>query len=125
MTAIQGVCDDRFGAVREAFQQNFDAGRELGASFAVTVDGEPVVDLWSGFADEARTRPWERDTIINVYSTTKTMTALCALMLANRGELDLHAPVARYWPEFAQNGKGAIEVRHLLSHSSGLSGWEQ
>ncbi|MDA1004090.1 MAG: serine hydrolase, partial [Chloroflexi bacterium] len=66
MTAIQGVCDDRFGAVREAFQQNFDAGRELGASFAVTVDGEPVVDLWSGFADEARTRPWERDTIINV-----------------------------------------------------------
>ncbi|MDA0365193.1 MAG: serine hydrolase, partial [Chloroflexi bacterium] len=82
-------------------------------------------DLWSGFADEARTRPWERDTIINVYSTTKTMTALCALMLADRGELDLHAPVARYWPEFAQNGKGAIEVRHLLSHSSGLSGWEQ
>ncbi|MDA1004513.1 MAG: serine hydrolase, partial [Chloroflexi bacterium] len=97
----------------------------LSSGSAITVRSSTSGDLWSGFADEARTRPWERDTIINVYSTTKTMTALCALMLADRGELDLHAPVARYWPEFAQNGKGAIEVRHLLSHSSGLSGWEQ
>ncbi|MEX2230506.1 MAG: serine hydrolase domain-containing protein [Dehalococcoidia bacterium] len=125
MTAIHGVCDDRFAAVRAAFQANFDAGRDVGASFAVTLDGETVVDLWGGHADEARTRPWERDTIVNVYSTTKTMTALCTLILADRGDLDFYAPVAKYWPEFAQNGKGAIEVRHLLSHSSGLSGWDE
>ena len=125
MTSIHGVCDDRFAAVRAAFQANFDAGRDVGASFAVTLDGETVVDLWGGHADEARTRPWERDTIVNVYSTTKTMTALCALILADRGDLDFYAPVAKYWPEFAQNGKGAIEVRHLMSHSSGLSGWDE
>jgi CubicO group peptidase (beta-lactamase class C family) len=125
MTEVQGLCDERFEAVREAFRVNFDEGRDVGASVAVTVDGEPVVDLWGGCADEARTRPWERDTIVNVYSTTKTMTNLCALMLADRGELDFHAPVAKYWPEFARSGKGAIEVRHLMSHSSGLSGWDE
>ena len=80
---------------------------DVGASVAVTVDGELVVDLWGGQPDEARTPPWERDTITNVWSTTKTMTALCALILADRGELDLHAPVARYWPEFAAAGKEA------------------
>jgi CubicO group peptidase (beta-lactamase class C family) len=124
MTGIHGECDDRFGAVREAFRANFVEGRDVGASVAVTLDGELVVDLWGGHADEARTRPWERDTIANVYSTTKTMTNLCALMLADRGQLDFHAPVAKYWPEFAQNGKAAVEVRHLMSHSSGLSGWD-
>jgi CubicO group peptidase (beta-lactamase class C family) len=84
-----------------------------------------VVDLWGGFADEARTRPWERDTIVNVYSTTKTMTALTALLLADRGELDFDAPVARYWPEFAANGKAGVKVSHLMSHSAGLSGWKE
>jgi CubicO group peptidase (beta-lactamase class C family) len=121
---IRGDCDPKFGLVREAFARNFEEGLDVGASVAVSVEGETVVDLWGGDADEAG-RPWEQDTIVNVYSTTKTMTALCALVLAGRGELDFHAPVARYWPEFAQAGKEAIEVRHLMSHSSGLSGWDE
>lgn len=125
MVEVQGTCQERFGGVREAFAANFEAGLEVGASVAVVHQGELVVDIWAGSADAAGTTPWERDTITNVWSTTKTMTALCALILADRGELDLHAPVARYWPEFAANGKGAIEVRHLLGHTSGLSGWAE
>jgi CubicO group peptidase (beta-lactamase class C family) len=96
-------------------------GREIGASFAATVDGELIVDLWGGYADAACTRPWERDTIVNVFSTTKAMTALCAHLLVDRGLLDLTAPVARYWPEFAQSGKGALPVHYLLSHRAGLA----
>jgi CubicO group peptidase (beta-lactamase class C family) len=91
----------------------------------MTVDGQTVVDLWGGFADAGRTRPWQRDTIVNVYSSTKTMTALTALLLADRGELDFAAPVARYWPEFAANGKDTVTVAHLMSHSAGLSGWAE
>ncbi len=125
MTEIHGICSERFAPVREAMASNFEKGLDVGASVAVTLDGELVVDLWAGHADEDRTVAWERDTITNVWSTTKTMTALCALMLADRGEIDLHAPVARYWPEFAAAGKGAIEVRHLLGHTSGLSGWQE
>jgi CubicO group peptidase (beta-lactamase class C family) len=121
---IHGRCDDGFALVRDAFARNFADGGELGASVAVTVEGEMVVDLWAGWADEARTRPWQRDTIVNVYSTTKTMAALTALLLADRGALDLDAPVARYWPEFAAHGKGDVKVSHVLSHSAGLSGWE-
>jgi CubicO group peptidase (beta-lactamase class C family) len=123
--AIQGKCDDRFEAVRAAFQQNFDQGLDIGASVAVYLEGEVVVDLWGGHLDEARTVPWERDTITNVWSTTKTMTNLCALILADQGEIDLHAPVHTYWPEFKANDKERIEVRHLLSHTAGLSGWEE
>ena len=118
---IHGTHDPRFSAVRDAFAANFSAGREVGASFAATLDGEPVVDLWGGHADAARTRRWERDTIVNVYSTTKAMTALCAHMLVDRGLLDVDAPVARYWPEFAQHGKAAITVRQVLSHTAGLA----
>ncbi|MGH2602735.1 MAG: serine hydrolase domain-containing protein [Dehalococcoidia bacterium] len=125
MTEIHGTSSDRFASVRDAMAQNFDNGSDVGASVAVTLDGELVVDLWGGHADEACTTAWEEDTITNVWSTTKTMTALCALMLADRGEIDLHAPVARYWPEFAAAGKGAVEVRHLLGHTSGLSGWQE
>jgi CubicO group peptidase (beta-lactamase class C family) len=121
---VHGHCDERFAAVRDVFANNLKSGLDVGASFAVTVEGEMVVDLWGGFADEARSRPWARDTIVNVYSTTKTMTALTALLLADRGVLDLHAPVARYWPAFAANGKEAVKVSHLLSHSAGLSGWD-
>src|SRR4029077_12670352 len=110
-TPIDGVCADRFGAVRAAFAENFAQRDEVGASVAVTLDGELVVDLWGGHADEARTRPWTRDTIAGVASTSKTATALCALVLADRGELDLDAPVARYWPEFAQAGKAEVLVR--------------
>jgi len=124
MTTIHGHCDERFGAVREAFQKNFDQGLEVGASFAAVVDGEPVVDIWAGERNE-HGEPWEEDTIVNVYSTTKTMTALSALLLVQRGELDLDAPVASIWPEFAAEDKAAIRVRHLLSHNSGLSGWAE
>lgn len=120
-----GFVHDRYSGVRAAFDQNLASGADLGASFCATVDGETVVDLWGGFADETRTRAWDRDTIVNVYSTTKTMTALVALILADRGELDFDAPVARYWPEFAANGKDGIKVRHLMSHSAGLSGWKE
>jgi CubicO group peptidase (beta-lactamase class C family) len=97
----------------------------VGASFCATKDGETVVDLWGGFADAEKTRPWERDTIVNVYSTTKTMTFLCALILADRGELDFDAPVAKYWPEFAANGKAEIKVSNLMAHTAGLSGWRE
>jgi CubicO group peptidase (beta-lactamase class C family) len=119
--SIHGTCDPRFAAVRDAFAANFEAGREVGASFAATVDGKPVVDLWAGHADAARLRPWERDTVVNVFSTTKAMAALCAHLLVERGLLDVDAPVARYWPEFAQAGKGCMPVRYLLSHTAGLA----
>lgn len=123
-SAIHGTAQDRFEPVRDAMAANIDSGADIGASFTATIDGETVVDLWGGWADEEKTRPWEADTIVNVYSTTKTMTALTALLVADRGELDFDAPVARYWPEFAQAGKADITVAHLMSHSSGLSGWE-
>ena len=118
---VDGECAPRFKAVRDAFAANFEAGREVGASFAATVDGELVVDLWGGFADAARTRPWQRDTIANVFSTTKAMAALCMHILVDRGLLDLNAPVARYWPEFAQAGKETMPVHYLLSHRGGLA----
>ena len=125
MAEIKGEFQDRFGGVAETLAHNLDAGDDLGASVAVILEGEPVVDIWRGHTDPERSTKWERDTIVNVFSTTKTMTALCALILADRGELDLHAPVARYWPEFAQAGKERVEVRELLGHTSGLSGWEE
>jgi len=120
---VHGTCDDAFGPVRDAFVGNFERGNEVGASVAVTHHGRPVVDLWAGDADEAG-RPWEQDTIVNVYSTTKTMAATCVLTLADRGEIDLDAPVADLWPEFGANGKAGVLVRHVMSHSAGLSGFE-
>jgi len=125
MTDIQGSCDAQFDAVREALRDNVASGAELGASLVIDLDGHIAADLWGGYADEARTRPWQRDTIVNVWSSTKTVTSLAALMLADRGELDVDAPVARYWPEFAAAGKQDVLVRHLLSHTSGVSGLEQ
>ncbi|MFJ8860509.1 serine hydrolase domain-containing protein [Streptomyces sp. NPDC102451] len=122
MPQIQGHCDDRFAAVRDAFAANFAERDELGAAVTVLLDGHPVVDLWGGWADGERTRPWERDTVVNVWSTTKGPTALCAHVLADRGLLDLDAPVAAYWPEFAAAGKESVRVRHLLSHRSGVAG---
>lgn len=124
MADIDGMCDERFAAVREALAANLDSGAELGASIVVDLDGAIAVDLWGGSADETG-RPWQRDTITNVWSTTKTVTSLAALMLADRGELDVDAPVARYWPEFGAAGKQDVLVRHLLSHTSGVSGLEQ
>jgi CubicO group peptidase (beta-lactamase class C family) len=128
--AISGTCDERFSGVRAAFEANFepkDSIYDEGASVAVTVDSEMVVDLWGGTADRdgGPSLPWERDTIVNVWSTTKTVSALACLMLADQGELDLYAPVAKVWPEFAAEGKGGIEVRHVMSHTAGLSGWQE
>ncbi|MEU9993883.1 serine hydrolase domain-containing protein [Streptomyces sp. NPDC050848] len=120
--AIEGHCDPRFAAVRDAFEANFRTKDELGAAVTVQVHGETVVDLWGGWADAARTRRWERDTVVNVWSTTKGVTALCAHLLADRGLLDLDAPVAAYWPEFGAAGKETLPVRFLLSHRAGLSG---
>jgi len=116
---IRGNCEDRFGKVRDVLAESLDTD-DVGASVAVFVDGEPVADLWGGYVDTARTVAWDRDTITTVWSTTKTMTALCALVLADRGDLDLDAPVARYWPEFAAAGKETTRVRHLLGHTAGL-----
>jgi len=117
---IHGTCDARFARVHEAFAENFRTRDEVGAAVAITLDGELVVDLWAGHHERERTRPWQRDTLVNVYSTTKGVTALAAHRLVDEGRLDLDAPVAKYWPEFAQAGKGAIPVRWLLSHRAGL-----
>ncbi|MFV0257668.1 MAG: serine hydrolase domain-containing protein, partial [Acidimicrobiales bacterium] len=123
--ALSGRCDPTFKPLADLLAAQLDGGVDLGASIALTVDGELVVDAWGGWADEARTVPWEADTITNVWSSTKTMTNLSALVLVARGELDVYAKVADYWPEFAAEGKGEVEVRHLLSHTSGVSGWNQ
>lgn len=125
MAEVHGSCDPRFEKMREILAANLQSGADVGASAAVMLDGELVVDLWGGFADEARTAPWQADTITNVWSSTKTMMALSALMLFDRGQLDFDAPVARYWPEFAANGKEGVLVRHLMSHTSGVSAWAQ
>ena len=117
---IQGQCDPRFTAVRQAFAENFEKRGDVGAAVCVYVNGKPVVDLWGGYANAARTRPWDHNTIASVASTTKGMVAICAHMLVERGLLDLDAPVARYWPEFAQAGKATLPVRWLLSHRAGL-----
>ncbi|MFE5187891.1 serine hydrolase domain-containing protein [Streptomyces sp. NPDC056628] len=123
MADIQGSYDTLFLAVPNALAGMLDAG-DAGGSAAVFVDGEPVVDVWGGYANAERTAPWERDTLVNVWSVTKTMTALCALVLIDRGELDPDAPVARYWPEFAAAGKDKVLVRHLLAHTAGLPDWD-
>ncbi|MDH4146415.1 MAG: beta-lactamase family protein, partial [Acidimicrobiia bacterium] len=125
MTDIQGTCDPRFSAVRDTFAANFSSGVDVGATVAVYLDGEPVVDLWGGWSDRDQTVPWERDTIINVWSTTKTMTFVAALMLADQGVIGLDEPVARYWPEFAAGGKEGVLVRHVMGHTAGLSGWQE
>ncbi|HSV04809.1 MAG TPA: serine hydrolase domain-containing protein [Phenylobacterium sp.] len=122
---IEGAVAPEFEPVRAAFAANLASGEDVGASFCATRDGEVIVDLWGGWADAPGGRPWTRDTIVNVYSTTKTMTALTALLIADRGELDFDAPVARYWPDFAAAGKAEVKVSQLMSHSAGLSGWRE
>jgi CubicO group peptidase (beta-lactamase class C family) len=125
MSEVQGTCDERFGAMRDILAANLESGADCGASVAVVIDGDLVVDMWGGWADADHTTPWDRDTITNVWSSTKTVMDLCTLLLVERGELDYDAPVAQYWPEFAANGKDDVRVRHLLSHTSGVSGWDQ
>ena len=122
---INGTCAARFAALKDAFAANFAASGEVGASVAIVRHDELVVDLWGGYQDPDCTVPWQRDTIINVFSTTKTMSCLALLMLASRGLVNIDAPVADYWPAFAQNGKAQVLIRHLLSHTAGLPAWEQ
>src|SRR5712692_9067868 len=118
---IEGECESRFERVKQAFMDNFERRGEVGAAVAVTVGGRPVVDLWAGHADASRTRPWQQDTIVNVWSTTKGLCALCAHRLADQGKLDFEAPVAKYWPEFAAAGKSSMPVKYLLNHKAGLA----
>jgi CubicO group peptidase (beta-lactamase class C family) len=124
MSIVHGYTTDNFSSLREVLEQQLESGEDVGASIAVMLRGELVADIWGGYTDEKMTTLWERDTILNVWSVTKTMTFLVALMLVDRGELDFHAPVAKYWPEFAQQGKESIEVRHVMGHTSGLAGFE-
>ncbi|MGA1345265.1 MAG: serine hydrolase domain-containing protein [Ilumatobacteraceae bacterium] len=125
MAEISGTCDARFEEMRRILEANLDSGADIGASVAVVLGGELVVDMWGGHTGPERDRAWEADTIVNVWSTTKTMMAMSLLMCVDRGLVDPDAPVARYWPEFAQNGKEAVLVRHLLGHTSGVSGFDQ
>lgn len=124
MAELNGTCDPRFQRVYDALATNIKSGKEVGASLCVTIDGEHVIDLWGGWREKEHLHPWTADTIVNVFSGTKTVTSLAVLMLHERGQLDLFAPVAKYWPEFAQAGKEKVEVRHLLSHTAGLPAWE-
>src|SRR6516164_3834354 len=117
---IEGTSGPKFSRIKDAFAANFESAGEVGAAVAIVLDGRPVVDLWAGHADKARSRPWTRDTLVNVYSTTKGLAAICAHRLVDQGRLDLDAPVARYWPEFARAGKGKFPVRFLLSHRACL-----
>jgi CubicO group peptidase (beta-lactamase class C family) len=119
---IHGSCASAFDRVRDAFEQNFARGNEVGAAVAVWVDGDLVVNLWGGSADAAGSRPWQEDTLCNVLSGSKGLTSTCVHRLADSGQLDLDAPVARYWPEFGQAGKEAITVAMVLSHRSGVIG---
>src|SRR6516225_9488148 len=102
---IEGEVDKRFENVRKAFAENFEKRGELGAAVAILIDGRPVVDLWGGYFGKARNRPWNRDTLVNVSSPTKALTATCAHRLIDQGNLAPDEPVSRYWPEFAQAGK--------------------
>ncbi len=123
MTDVHGFCDERFRPLEDALRCNLDRGLDKGASLAVTLGGEVVVDLWGGTRDYQQATPWEADTVVRVFSTSKVVVMIAALMLVDRGELDLDEPIATYWPEFAQHGKGAITTRHVLVHRSGLPGY--
>ena len=118
---VEGTCDPKFSRVKDVFVENFEKRNEVGAAAAVMLDGKSVVDIWAGHADREKTKPWTRDTLVNVYSTTKGVTAICAHRLADKGLLDIDAPVTKYWPEFAQAGKEKLPVRYLLSHKAGMA----
>ncbi len=125
MTAeIHGFCEERFALLREAFEANFTDGLEVGASLAATYEGRFVCDLWAGHADYARTRAWDKDTIVFLASTTKIAVILSFLMLVDRGLIELDATVAKYWPEFAAGGKERVTIREALSHRAGVPGFD-
>ena len=118
---VHGDADEGFGAVAEEFRRNFAERKELGAACAVVRDGKLVVDLWGGHRDKTRTKPWQRDTLVTVWSTTKGMSATAMAVAHSRGLFELDARVAAYWPTFAESGKEAITVRQLLEHEAGLA----
>jgi len=118
---IEGICDGRFIAVKEAFVENFVEHDEIGASVAVYLDGEPVVDMWGGFRDAARQTPWAQDTLCASFSVSKAFVSVMGHMLIDRGLLDIDKPVAHYWPEFAQNDKADVLVRHIFEHRAALA----
>ncbi|KAH8661792.1 beta-lactamase/transpeptidase-like protein [Ilyonectria robusta] len=122
---VKGTHEPCFSGLRDLLSKHISEGDEVGASIVVNIDGQNVVDIWGGYFDESGTRSLERDTIVNVFSTTKTITSLAALILIDRGIISPYEKVATYWPEFAANGKQDIEIRHIISHTSGVPGWEQ
>lgn len=122
---IQGYFDLKFEALKDAFAALFEEPQERGMALCVQVGGETVLDLWAGVADKDGQQPWHSDTILNLFSCTKTFTAVTVLQLVGEGKLELDAPVARYWPEFAAAGKDKITLRHLLSHQAGLPALRQ
>ncbi|TDI58364.1 MAG: class A beta-lactamase-related serine hydrolase [Alphaproteobacteria bacterium] len=122
---VQGSVAPEFAAVKDAFVQNFKDGLEVGASLNITVEGEQVVDLWAGHADAEKTKPWNRDTLVNVWSTTKGITSIAVAILVDRGLLRYRDTVAQHWPDFAQGGKSDVTVGQLLSHQAGLCGMRQ
>jgi CubicO group peptidase (beta-lactamase class C family) len=124
LVQVNGLCDPRFARVRDALSANLASGKEVGVSLYVSIDGEEVVDLWGGWRDKEQSAPWTGETVVNVFSASKTVTSLAVLMLVDRGDIDLSAPVSEYWPEFGKAGKEAAQVRHLLSHTVGLPAWD-
>jgi len=122
---VRGTCAPEFEGIKTTFRQHFTEHGEVGAAFALVIDGELVVDLWGGLRDRERGLPWERDTVTNVWSTTKGVVASCIAMLVSRGQLAYDAPVSRYWPDFAAHGKAEVSVAQLLSHQAGLCGFRR
>ncbi len=123
MVKLEGYLDPRFAPVAEAFMAGFSAGRDVGAAVAVTVAGDLMVDLWHGHADRRKERPWQRDTLVCMFSVTKAMASVCLLQAVERGLIDLDTPVSCYWPEFASSGKESISLRQLMCHQAGLVGF--
>lgn len=124
MAEVNGHCDANFHSVRDVFSNYILSGDEHGGSLAVNINGRDVVSLWGGYADAARTKPWKENTIVNIWANTKIVCALATLKLVDRGLLSLDDSVATFWPEFAANGKEKVKIRHILSHSSGVAGWD-
>jgi CubicO group peptidase (beta-lactamase class C family) len=125
MAKVEGYANAPFEALKAALEKNIANGEELGASMVLNIDGKNVLDIWGGYFDEGKTQPWKSDTITNVWSSTKTVATFALLLAHERGLLSVHDPVAKYWPEFAENGKEKVLVRHLMSHTAGVSGWEE
>ncbi|KAM0294270.1 hypothetical protein HYE67_007929 [Fusarium culmorum] len=125
METVHGICSPQFQGVRDLLEGYIKSNEELGASITVNINDKVVVDIWGGHKDQERKEPWEENTIVNVFSSTKTVTSLAVLILVDRGMIDVNERVSKYWPEFGQNGKEDVLVRHLLSYASGVPGWDE